>query len=323
MADLIPLSFSAEQIQIMKKTVAAGVSDADFLFFLEVCKARGLNPFNREIYAIPRGGKMTIQVGIDGLRILAERTQKYRGQLGPYFCGGDGQWREEWLEDAPPVAAKVGVLRDGFEKPIWAVARYKAYNQENNPLWKKMPDVLLSKCSEALALRKAFPQAMAGLYAHEEMMQADRAVESARVQAPLVMDMYVKCRDAGLCSDADAFYAFCSQVLQRHVTRKEAAKLTPDERMHIDQALESEIAQRESIVVEAEPGIDTHADAWQRIYADGLGKGLWRAMNGFCAFASAELGINVSEDSVKSMSADMLGKLARAVEEEKPVAQPA
>lgn len=252
MADIIPLAFTNEQISIMKKTVGAEVKDADFLFFLEVCKARGLNPFNREIYAIPRGGKMTIQVGIDGLRILAERTGKYKGQIGPQFCAPDGQWRDEWLDDAPPVAARVGVLRDGFEKPIWAVARYKAYSQENNPLWKKMPDVLLSKCAEALALRKAFPQAMAGLYAHEEMMQADSIVESARVQAPSVMALYVKCQDAGLYTDAEAFYGFCGDVLDRQVTREIARTLTAEDRQKIDTAIDEKIAGLHPAVVDAE-----------------------------------------------------------------------
>ena len=63
--------------------------------------------------------------------------------------------------------------------------------------------------------------------------------------------------------------------------------------------------------------------SWQDIYKAGKGKGLWQAGNGFCAFASAELGINITEDSVKSLDAEMLKKLARAVEEEQPVAQPA
>lgn len=165
--------FDQRQIEIMKRTVAAGTSNEEFAFFLEVCRFRGLNPFNREIYAIPgKGGKMTFQVSIDGLRLLAERSGKYRGQLGPMFCGADGVWHEEWLEKAPPVAAKVGVLRDSFTHPVWAVARYDSYCQDNSPIWKKMPDLMLAKCAESLALRRAFPAETGGLYTHEEMAQA-------------------------------------------------------------------------------------------------------------------------------------------------------
>lgn len=250
MNNIVALEFSDPQIKIMKQTVAAGVSDAEFFFFLEVCKARGLNPFNREIYAIPRSGKLTIQVSIDGLRILAERSGKYRGQIGPQFCAADGQWRDEWLADDAPVAARIGVLRSDFDKPIWSVARYKAYAQPNNPLWKSMPEVMLQKCAEALALRKAFPQAMAGLYAHEEMMQADGASE--RIIAPSLKMLYIKCQDSGLYTDADAFYSFCGDVLDRKVTRENGTTVTPEERIRLGVAIDNAISELHPVVVQAE-----------------------------------------------------------------------
>lgn len=168
------IQYDAKQIEIMRRTIAAGTSPDDFLVFLEVCKHRNLNPFAREIYAIVRSGKMTIQVSIDGFRKLAERSGKYRGQVGPQFCAADGIWRDEWLKDEPPVAARVGVLRADFDKPVWAVARYKAYVQPSSPTWQKMPDLMTAKCAEALALRKAFPDEMSGLYTHEEMAQAGK-----------------------------------------------------------------------------------------------------------------------------------------------------
>lgn len=250
MTDIVALQFSPDQVSVMKNTIAAGVSDPEFFFFLEVCKARGLNPFNREIYAIPRGQKMTIQVSIDGMRILAERTGKYRGQLGPQFCAADGEWRDFWLSDDPPVAARVGVIRSDFDQPIWAVARYKAYVQASNPLWKSMPEVMLQKCAESLALRKAFPAATAGLYTNEEMMQADGPI-STSVQArraPYLKRLLLKGQDAGLWSDSDAFYVFCGDVLDKAVTRESAKSLTPEERLKIDASIDEAICNLHPIV---------------------------------------------------------------------------
>jgi hypothetical protein len=72
----------------------------------------------------------------------------------------------------------VGVLKAGCREPFWSVAKYAEYVQtdrDGHPvsMWRKMPANQLAKCSEALSLRKGFPQEMNGLYVAEEMGQAD------------------------------------------------------------------------------------------------------------------------------------------------------
>ena len=178
---LAPREITRDEVELIKQTVAKGSSDIELKFFLAQCQRTGLDPISRQIYSIERGGKRTIQISIDGFRLIAERTGKYAGQVGPFWCGEDGVWTDVWLSKKPPVAAKVGVLRTDFKEPMWAVARLDAYDA-GTPIWKKMPDVMAAKCSEMLALRKCFPQELSGLYGTEEMEQSDEPARPPVVQ---------------------------------------------------------------------------------------------------------------------------------------------
>lgn len=164
-------NWTADDIKIIKSTIAPGLNDNQLKLFLSVVERTQLDPFARQIYAFAKGDRVSIQTSIDGFRLIAQRSGEYRGQTEPQWCGTDGVWKTVWTDTAPPVAARVGVYREGFAQPVYAVANYSFYAQ-NTPIWQKGGYFMLAKCAEALALRKAFPQELSGLYTDDEMQQA-------------------------------------------------------------------------------------------------------------------------------------------------------
>jgi phage recombination protein Bet len=166
---LMKMDFNQDQIDLIKSQVAIGATNDELKLFLNQCKRTGLDPLLRQIYFMKRGSKMTIQTSIDGFRVIAERSGDYAGQDEPEFeeIGLDGQLK----------CAKVKVYRFRGDTRYCAAVGV-AYMSEYKPqqgqdfMWNKMPHTMLAKVAEALALRKAYPQDLSGLYTGDEMDQA-------------------------------------------------------------------------------------------------------------------------------------------------------
>lgn len=178
------ITFSEKDIELIKNQIIPEGSQEDLEMLLYQAKRTGLNPITRQIYGIFRSvrqgnnwiKKMTVQTSIDGFRVIAERTGDYGGQSEPFF---------EVDKDGKLICCKMTVFRfrgDTRYPAATAVAYWEEYCQKDKDgnlarMWKDMPRTMLSKVAEALALRKAYPQDLSGLYTNDEMSQSDNPIQ--------------------------------------------------------------------------------------------------------------------------------------------------
>jgi phage recombination protein Bet len=182
-----PADYQQEEIQLIKDTVAKGVSDSELRLFLHLVNRTGLDPLARQIHAVKRfDGRlgrevMTVQTGIDGYRLIADRT-------GEYLPGRDTELTFDEGGQLVSATAFVRRFRHGEWHEIAATAHWAEFAQTNKngqpaAMWARMPRLMLGKCAEALALRKAFPAELSGLYTREEMSQGETQAPSEFRQA--------------------------------------------------------------------------------------------------------------------------------------------
>lgn len=189
------ISYSRAQLDQIKDVYAKGASDVEFANFVVVATRTGLDIFKRQIYLVPRWdsklGKeiFTPQTGIDGYRSIAERTEAYAGNDDPIFDGevektdttiGKDK-KETKVTYKAPMKATITVYKivQGVRCPFSATARWDEYYPKGNTgyMWRQKPHVMLGKCAEALALRKAFPNVIGGVYTQEEMALQDAQIK--------------------------------------------------------------------------------------------------------------------------------------------------
>jgi phage recombination protein Bet len=194
--ELVKLDFTDEQIALIKSQVAPLATNDELRLFLHFAKRTGLDPLARQIYAIHRQqknakgewvNKMTIQTSIDGFRVIAERSGDYAGQDEPVFTYDNNN---NLLSCKITVYRFRGDVRYAAAVGVAFWAEYCQTTKDGNPmgLWAKMPHTMLAKVAESLALRKAYPQDLSGLYTSEEMSQAEEVAEPIPAKAKEVLD---------------------------------------------------------------------------------------------------------------------------------------
>lgn len=160
------------------------------VFFSKSCGETRLSPFKRQVHLIKRwsrdGDRYTVQTGIDGYRAIANRTGLYAGNDEYKFDEGLTQYEMLKANRKRPLTATATVYKaiGGIRCPFSASCQWDEYypGEKQGFMWDKMPFLMLGKCAESLALRKAFPEELAGLYTDEEMAQAD--VKTDKVAPP-------------------------------------------------------------------------------------------------------------------------------------------
>ena len=170
------IQFKEEQIELIKQQIAPEATDDELKLFLYQAQRTGLDPLTRQIYCIHRNvkatefgkdawkKKMSIQTSIDGFRVIAERSGEYAGQDEPIYTE----------ENNKLISCKITVykFRGDVRYPASVGVAYLSEYAQTTPIWNKMPRVMLAKVAEALALRKAFPQDLSGLYTGDEIADA-------------------------------------------------------------------------------------------------------------------------------------------------------
>lgn len=165
-----------EMLLALRNTVAPGLTDSEFRLFAEMCKATGLNPATKEIWAIKAGGRLQLMTGINGFLKIANSHPSFDGM----------EVSHEW-DGKNLVSCTVKVHRKDRKFPAVATA-YMAEYAKPTPIWKQMPSVMLAKCAKSLAIREAFIQELGGFYTAEEM---PASYASPRPEAPEGMETVV------------------------------------------------------------------------------------------------------------------------------------
>lgn len=158
-----------EIVATLKATVAQGLSDPEFALFAQYCQSSGLNPFRREVWAIKAGGRLQIMTGVHGYWAIANSH--------PQFDGAEEEIEHD--EKGMIVRAVCKIHRKDRKFPSVGTALMSEY-RGSSPVWGKMPSVMLAKCAASVAIRKAFPQELAGTYTEEEMGAEQQAQVTAQ-----------------------------------------------------------------------------------------------------------------------------------------------
>lgn len=174
---------NAHTVALIRKRCKDATTE-EFDTFVHQCRELGLDPLRNQAYLFifnadnAKKRTPTLIVSIHGQRAIAARTGNYRpSDEYPEFVYHD----EAKNADSNPLGivecrTKVYQYMHGDWHAITGRARWDSYvplydgkipaTKRN---WRTMPDVMIEKCAEMNALRKAWPEQFGAAYAQEEV----------------------------------------------------------------------------------------------------------------------------------------------------------
>ena len=164
MEDTNALVITDDQMNLIRRTVANGATESELALYLYDCQRQRVHPLDKLLHFTKRGGRYVPVTSIDLMRSRAAETGEYAGSSDPTIKTAGKE-----LKSATVTVTR---LVQGQRCEFTATAAFEEYKPDRSPMWVKMPITMLSKCAEACALRKGFPQQLAGMYGKEELDQA-------------------------------------------------------------------------------------------------------------------------------------------------------
>lgn len=241
------------QVDLIKRTIAKGSDDDELKLFIQVCKGANLNPFLKQAFLVPRWDSRegrevrAVQVSIDGFRSIAESSGNYAGNDDPVFKGEKEievpRGKEKTEKIVVPLEAFVTIYKviQGQRYPFTATARWEEYYPGSKVgfQWHIRPKLMLGKCAEALALRKAFPKLLSGMYAQEEM---DRTIQT---------DMGAQKNQKGFATLINVIQkADLKQLEDYKAKMKKSDKYTKEQKIEFSKLVEMRIKELEKTIEE-------------------------------------------------------------------------
>ncbi len=162
-------------VNVLGNSFYPGAKPESIRMVLEYCRAAGLDPMQRPVHIVPMwqssiGAMMDVILpGIGLYRTQAARTGQYAGisdpEFGPVrteFIGGQEVTFPEWCKITVKRRMPDGYIAEFSHVERWlecyAIKGGKERSVAPNAMWTKRAFGQLSKCAEAGALRKAFPE---------------------------------------------------------------------------------------------------------------------------------------------------------------------